>query len=95
MNDQWLQSELFPETTSVVLEIRLGISQESSRIGMSTRAVRKPRGNTVSESVTWLNLTENGVLNCVERVYDLIAELEEYHGIELPELVIDRASAPF
>lgn len=94
-NEQIKQSALFPEIENTTVSIHIGLNEEGARIGCWVRVDRKPSTHPINESISWHNYTENGLKAAFERVWEIIGECEEHHGLRLEPLTYDRASAPF
>lgn len=95
MNDQWTQRPLFNEPGAVVLNLRIGIHQESERLIAWLTVTRSSDKAVLHEGTQYLNFTENGLASAVEYLWDAVYETIETHGLIVKPKVIDRISAPF
>lgn len=95
MNMSYTEPELFPETTDVTVDIKIGCSQEGERLGLWIQIRRKSLRMPVSESVTWHHMSHNGFASALDRIIEMMRETEEYHGLQLDALEVERDPAPF
>lgn len=96
MKDQgFKQSSLFPEVGTTIVEVQLGLHQESERIGGWVRVYRPPHKSPIYERTCWKNFSHNGFVNIVRELIDAMQETEEYHGLNLDDLEVPTKGVPF
>lgn len=95
MNMKHIEPQLFPEKANLNVEIKLSISQESEHMGLWIVVRRKALKMPVSESVTWHHCSHNGFASALDRIIEMMRETEEYHGLQLDALEVERDPAPF